>query len=77
VLLIIGACLSILPFLGLWMLPFGLVLLAEDIARLRRALGWMARRKPHWFAAARKRPTEVTAIEKTDASTPPPTARGD
>jgi len=49
-----GALLSILPFFGLWMLPLGLVLLAEDIAPLRRtrerALDWLERRRPHWFA---------------------------
>jgi len=36
----------ILPFLRLWMLPLGLVLLADDIPPLRRArrraLGWQA-----------------------------------
>jgi len=55
-LLIIGGCLSILPFFGLWMLPLGLILLADDIPLLRRARGWaldwMARRRPHWFAGA-------------------------
>jgi hypothetical protein len=80
-LLIIGGCLSILPFLGLWMLPLGLVLLAEDIAPLRRARGraldWIARHKPHWFSAARTRPPDAAAIEKSDASSPPPTACGD
>ena len=35
-LLITGSFLSILPFFGLWMLPLGLVLLAEDIPPLRR-----------------------------------------
>ncbi len=56
VLLIIGGCLAILPFFGLWMLPLGLILLAEDIPPLRRlrdrTLGWLERRRPHWFAAA-------------------------
>ena len=56
VLLIIGGCLAILPFFGLWMLPLGLILLAEDIPPLRRlrdrALGWLEGRRPHWFAAA-------------------------
>ena len=36
ILLVIGGCLSILPFLGLWMLPLGLLLLALDFALLRR-----------------------------------------
>ena len=59
VLLIIGGCLSILPVFGLWMLPLGLILLADDIPPLRRgrgrALDWVARRRPHWFAGARPR----------------------
>jgi hypothetical protein len=40
VLLTIGGRLSILPFFGLWMLPLGLILLADDIPLLRRARGW-------------------------------------
>ncbi len=55
VLLIVGGCLAILPVFGLWMLPLGLMLLADDIPPLRRlrdrALDWLERRKPHWFAA--------------------------
>jgi hypothetical protein len=47
-LLIIGSLLSILPLFGLWMLPLGLVLLAEDVPFLRRLtdriLEWMDRR---------------------------------
>jgi len=53
VLLIAGGLLSILPGFGLWMLPLGLVLLAEDIAPVRRArdrfLDWIDRQRPHWF----------------------------
>jgi hypothetical protein len=56
VLLIIGGCLAILPVFGLWMLPLGLMLLADDIPPLRRtrdrALDWLERRRPSWFAAA-------------------------
>lgn len=36
VLLIVGGVLAILPVLGLWMLPVGLLLLAQDIPFLRR-----------------------------------------
>ena len=54
ILLIIGGCLFILPILGLWMIPLGLFLLAEDVPvlhRLRsRLLVWIERRLPHWFA---------------------------
>jgi hypothetical protein len=53
VLLIGGGLLSILPGFGLWMLPLGLLLLAEDIPPLRRgrdrALDWIERRRPHWI----------------------------
>jgi len=53
VLLALASLLSILPLFGLWMLPLGLVLLAEDVPPLRRArdrlLAWTERRWPHWF----------------------------
>jgi hypothetical protein len=56
VLLIVGSLFSILPLFGLWMLPFGLVLLAEDVPVLRRSLDrileWIERRRPHWFRPA-------------------------
>jgi hypothetical protein len=54
VLLVVGGILSILPFLGLWMLPLGLMLLAVDFPPLRRmldlVLDWIERRRPLWFA---------------------------
>ena len=64
ILLIIGGCLAILPVFGLWMLPLGLMLLADDIPPLRRAreraLNWLERRRPHWFAAAGRAPGTET-----------------
>jgi len=52
-LLIVGGVLSFLPVLGIWMLPLGLALLAEDVPGLRaqrsRVLDWVERRKPHWL----------------------------
>ena len=53
-LLIVGGVFSILPVLGLWMLPLGVVLLAEDVAaaaaRYRsRSSTWIERRRPHWM----------------------------
>jgi hypothetical protein len=57
VLLLCGSALSVLPFFGMWMLPLGLMLLAEDVPSLRRlrgrALDWIAHRRPHWLAEAR------------------------
>jgi hypothetical protein len=56
-LLIGGGVLSILPFLGIWMLPLGLMLLAEDMPPLRRSRGrvldWIARHRPHWLAESK------------------------
>jgi hypothetical protein len=75
-LLIVGGCLSILPFFGLWMLPLGLILLADDIAPLRRARGWaldwMARRRPHWFAGPAGRGGETGSKESGCSPGPPP-----
>lgn len=57
VLFIAGAFLSVLPLFGIWMLPLGLMLLAEDIPPLRRArnrlLDWIERHRPDWFAGVR------------------------
>ena len=54
-LLCAGGVFGMLPVLGFWMLPAGLVLLAEDVPPLQRAtgrmLGWVERRRPHWLAA--------------------------
>ena len=39
VLLMLGGVFSILPFLGLWMLPLGLLLIAYDVPFLRAPVG--------------------------------------
>jgi hypothetical protein len=53
ILSILGSLLFVLPIFGLWMLPVGLLLLAEDVPALRRlrtrVLNWIERRRPHWF----------------------------
>jgi hypothetical protein len=53
VLLIVGGVLSFLPVLGIWMLPLGLALLAEEVPALRslrsKVLDWIERRSPHWL----------------------------
>jgi len=54
ILFILGAFLSVLPVFGLWMLPVGLFLLAEDLPSVRHfvesVLDWIERRRPHWFS---------------------------
>jgi hypothetical protein len=48
ILLILGGIFSILPVLGLWMLPLGLLLFAQDVPILQkpmaRLLGWIERK---------------------------------
>jgi hypothetical protein len=48
VLLILGGIFSILPVLGLWMLPLGLLLFAQDVPVLQgplcRLLAWVERK---------------------------------
>jgi hypothetical protein len=50
---LLGGVLGFLPILGFWMLPLGLLLLAEDIPLLRSGLytlvNWLARKQPRWF----------------------------
>ncbi len=53
VLLIIGGILSILPVLGLWMLPLGLLLLAVDLPVLRGPLAALIVRFRRWRASRR------------------------
>ena len=52
-LLIVGGVLSFLPIAGLWMLPMGLALLADDVQLLRslrsRALDWVEHHRPDWL----------------------------
>jgi hypothetical protein len=58
ILLIVGGLLSFLPILGVWMLPLGLILLAEDVRPLRRLrnrmLEWIERHRPQWLANSEK-----------------------
>jgi hypothetical protein len=48
ILLILGGIFSFLPVLGLWMLPLGLLLFAQDVPVLQkpmaRMLGWIERK---------------------------------
>ncbi|MBS0531727.1 MAG: hypothetical protein JSS22_20405 [Proteobacteria bacterium] len=57
ILLIVGGIFSFLPILGLWMLPLGLVLLAQDMPFLEkpiaRMLGWLERKWKERQAAKR------------------------
>ncbi|ABD06219.1 hypothetical protein RPB_1509 [Rhodopseudomonas palustris HaA2] len=61
VLLVGGGVFSFLPVLGLWMLPLGLVLIAQDVPALEkptaRTLGWLERK---WVARQRKKGVDIT-----------------
>ena len=47
-LLVLGGAFSFLPVLGLWMLPVGLALIAQDVPLLQKptasSLGWLERK---------------------------------
>jgi hypothetical protein len=66
-LLCVGGALGALPLVGFWMLPAGVVLLAEDVPPLRRATGrmlaWLERKRPHWFV-----PTATAAAPAPNAN---------
>ena len=55
-LLMLGGVFSILPVLGLWMLPLGLALLSEDVPALKvpleRAARWIERQWRRWRGRA-------------------------
>jgi hypothetical protein len=54
VLLTFGGMLGFLPLLGFWMLPIGLVLLADDVPLLRSLrsciLDWIEYFRPDWLS---------------------------
>ncbi|MCO5130359.1 MAG: hypothetical protein M9932_07320 [Xanthobacteraceae bacterium] len=59
-LLILGGIFSFLPVLGIWMLPLGLMLIAQDIPLLQppmiRLLNWMERKWVEYQRARGRRP---------------------
>ena len=52
ILLVLGGIFSFLPILGLWMLPLGLLLIAQDVPILQKplvaAFAWLEK-KFHWL----------------------------
>jgi hypothetical protein len=62
-LLILGGVFSILPILGIWMLPVGVLLIAYDVRLLRRPVGrltiWSLRQ---WMAFRRAVPLKVLLL---------------
>ncbi len=54
-LLVLGGVLSILPLLGIWMLPLGLLLLAVDIPLLRGPVAGLIIRIRRWWKNRRRK----------------------
>jgi hypothetical protein len=73
ILFIVGGIFSILPILGIWMLPLGLALLAEDLPGLKpvleRSARWIER---HW-RRLRGRPDTRDAGPEVGGQTRAPT----
>jgi 4-alpha-glucanotransferase len=57
VLLVLFGCVGFLPILGFWMVPLGLLLLAQDVTFLRRptvnAIYWVERKVKAWRSKPR------------------------
>jgi hypothetical protein len=71
VLLVGGGVFSFLPVLGLWMLPLGLILIAQDVPALEkptaRTLGWVERK---WVARQRKRGVDIKPFAPDQQAVP-------
>jgi hypothetical protein len=52
--MILGGLVSFLPFLGIWMLPLGVMLLAIDIPRLQGPVAGLMIRVRRWWAQRRR-----------------------
>ena len=70
VLLCVGGIFGMLPVLGFWMVPAGLVLLAEDVPLLTRAtsriLDWVELWRPRWFASSLESSAATASIVPKD-----------
>lgn len=64
---ILAGIFSFLPVLGLWMLPLGMILLAQDNKFCRnlsaRLLGWAAKHHPEWFDDEKKDAKKIAGHE--------------
>ena len=61
VLLIIGGMLGFLPILGFWMIPLGLMVLAEDFPLVRRWNRRVAVATRRWWTGVKRRPKSLLA----------------
>lgn len=55
-LLLVGGLLGFLPFLGFWMIPLGLLVLAIDLPALRPAVTTTMVRVRRWWQTRRRKP---------------------
>jgi hypothetical protein len=66
-LLMLGGVFSILPVLGLWMLPLGMLLIAQDVPVLEKpvakSLGWVERK---WMERERKKRFKEERVKNID-----------
>lgn len=63
ILLVVGGVLSILPVLGLWMLPLGLLLLAADFPPLQTPIACTIIRTQRWWELHKRRKRARRAAE--------------
>ena len=63
-LLVAGGVFSILPILGLWMLPLGLMLLAIDFPPLQTPVAWAIIKGQRWWELRQRRKRDQAAGAK-------------
>jgi hypothetical protein len=68
-LLMLGGVFSILPILGLWMLPLGMLLIAQDVPFMEKpvaqSLGWLERK---WTERESKKAAEKERLKNIDGA---------
>lgn len=68
-LLVVGGVFSFLPVLGLWMLPLGLVLIAQDLPFLQKPmsqmLGWIERK---WLSRQKSKADKIALRDSAQDS---------
>jgi hypothetical protein len=67
ILLILGGIFSILPVLGIWMLPLGLILLAVDFPPLQGPVAWAILKGERWLTRRQRRKRQKSAAKTTQA----------
>src|SRR3546814_13070907 len=76
ILLVFGGLLGFLPVFGFWMLPLGLLLLAEDYPPAQRVIRSAMVATQRWWRRQRRRFSRTRQTSRRSQGRPPPRPRG-